>query len=161
MSYLVAIDPGVKKCAIAVFVERKLEDAYYVNANLDSRSGGALNMVKQLEDTEFNDPEIVIERPQIYTGAEAKGDPNDLLDLAFVAGYFRAHRSYLPAEWKGQVPKEIHHKRLSEYFAESGDVDGFDVWKRISKLKKDHDLRDAVGLGLFHLGLVGKGGIGR
>lgn len=167
MSYqLVAIDPGVKKCAIAVFDDDQLTDAFYVTTSHHDVAEGACEMVDQMlaRINDF-DVRVVIERPQIYAGSKAKGNPNDLLDLSFVAGTFnavmdRACAAYLPAEWKGQVPKDIHHKRLSEYFAENGSIEEMYAWKSINKLKKDHDLRDAVGLGLFHLGLVGKGGIG-
>lgn len=167
MSYLVAIDPGVKKCAIAVFGEGCLTNAFYVTTKQTHVAEGANEMVNQmLERVDNFDLRIVIERPQIYAGSKAKGNPNDLLDLSFVAGTFnavmdRASAAYLPAQWKGQVPKEIHHKRLSEYFEAHGTVDEMGVWTNINKLKKDHDLRDAVGLGLFHLDIVGKGGISK
>jgi len=164
---LIAVDPGVKKCAIAVFDDSHLTDAFYVTTTHHDIAAGAAEMVEQmLAHADDFQVRVVIERPQIYAGSKAKGNPNDLLDLSFVAGTFnavmdRASAAYLPAEWKGQVPKLIHHKRLGEFFEENADVYETKVWQRISKLKKDHDLRDAVGLGLFHLTLVGKGGISK
>lgn len=165
MSYLVAIDPGVKKCAIAVFGEGYLTNAFYVTTKQTHVAEGANEMVNKMlaRVGHLLNIRVVVERPKIYPTSHV--DPNDINDLSFVAGTFyglrRNSTAYLPAEWKGQVPKPVHHKRLSEYFEAHGTVDEMGVWTNINKLKKDHDLRDAVGLGLFHLGIVGKGGISK
>ena len=67
---------------------------------------------------------VLIELPQIYTHRGSKGDPNDLIPLAFEAGkiaYRYQHlpiATVLPAEWKGQVPKEAMQRRLLESLPE-------------------------------------------
>ncbi len=58
---------------------------------------------------------LVVEIPQVYAG-KAKGDNNDLINLAIVAGACAAgcHQSVLatPRRWKGTMKKEAHHARL-------------------------------------------------
>lgn len=61
---------------------------------------------------------MVIEHMQVYRQSKQRGDPNDLIDIAFVAGVAAAHGSAAryelprPAQWKGNLTKEIHHSRL-------------------------------------------------
>jgi hypothetical protein len=97
---------------------------------------------------------LVIEWPQIYVRARSKGDPNDLLLVAGVAAgvvaSVRAGCVFMPkpADWKGQVPKEIHNaramKRLSP--AEAALV------APAGPASKLNNAIDAVGLGLWALG---------
>jgi hypothetical protein len=82
----------------------------------------------------------VIERPQVYRQGLMKGDPNDLVDLAVLVGALtvtlNAKRTLLPrpAQWKGQVPKEIHHDRIR---------------KQVPGVEGSKDALDAVGLALW------------
>jgi len=111
---------------------------------------------------------VVVERPQMYVGSKNKGNPNDLLDLAIVVGCLSTITggevvSVLPATWKGQVPKPTHHARIGEFLTGEGSGlrsshQEFEMWKRISKLKKHHNERDAVALCLWATGRVGRGG---
>lgn len=96
--------------------------------------------------------DLVIEVPQVYPGGRGKGNPNDLIDLSCVAGGVMALAGgrvtyYLPAQWKGQVPKEICHARMFEALT--------DVEKTAIKLCRPaglmHNVYDAVALGLAHL----------
>ncbi len=51
---------------------------------------------------------------------------------------------YVPArEWKGQVPKDIHHTRI---------LDKLTIEELPLASKANHDTLDAIGLGLFQLG---------
>lgn len=52
---------------------------------------------------------------------------------------------YRPSEWKRQVAKELHHRRLKECLSEME----LDIWTSLG-----HDARDAVGIGLFAMGRV-------
>jgi hypothetical protein len=62
----------------------------------------------------------IIERPQVYRPSLSKGDPNDLITLAIRVGQYKERLEtrgvnvslVLPATWKGQVPKGIHHGRI-------------------------------------------------
>jgi len=97
--------------------------------------------------------ELVIEIPQVYVRARSKGDPNDLIMLAGLVGAFvycfgNASKLYRPAEWKGQVTKEITEQRARKRLSP-------DELSRIelpSAKGLHHNVWDAVGLGLHHLG---------
>jgi hypothetical protein len=106
--------------------------------------------------------ELVIELPQVYKASHQRGakvgtDPQDLIELAAVVGglvcMFRASnqktRTYLPAEWKGQVPKSIVHdrarKRLSA--AELAIVE-----ENLPRASLAHNVWDAVSLFLRYVG---------
>lgn len=61
----------------------------------------------------------VVEGQQVYSGGGANA--NNLIPLAMVAGMAALEMSNycevrcpLPAQWKGQVAKAIHHKRIRE-----------------------------------------------
>lgn len=63
---------------------------------------------------------LAVEVPRIYPASRQKGDPNDLVNLALVAGaalctvpQYRTVRVY-PRDWKGTIPKAKHHARLRE-----------------------------------------------
>lgn len=96
---------------------------------------------------------VVIEMPQLYR--HGKHRAKDIADLTFSAGAIAARYSnvvrYLPAEWKGQVDKEIHHERILRALnlSERRIVDGL-------KKKDSKHILDAVGLGLFHLNRLGR-----
>lgn len=99
---------------------------------------------------------LVVERPQIYPGRRRE-DPNDLIDLAISLGSIitQIHHQkliqYHPREWKGQVPKEITQSRvrgaLQDYEISSLDF----CLDQVSEGLR-HNMYDAVGIGLKHLG---------
>ena len=100
--------------------------------------------------------ELVVEYPQVHKyGSAAKADPDDLLALALVAGavlqtYPDARaRLVRPAQWKGQVPKAVMGRRVMEHLTppERGVVDAVAMAH-----KPDHNMLDAIGIGLWHLG---------
>jgi hypothetical protein len=96
---------------------------------------------------------FVVELPQVYTVTKSKGDPNDLVQLAAVVGglcvaFKDANQVvYLPAEWKGQAPKEIIHARAAARL--SPEEQGRISCRRKSLL---HNVLDATALGLKFLG---------
>ena len=91
---------------------------------------------------------LVIELPQVYQHGRSKGDPNDLIRVAFYAGSCtRIGHGVLstptPAEWKGQTPKAICAERIKAVLA---------VHELVHLYKADHNVLDAVGIGLWALG---------
>lgn len=107
--------------------------------------------------------DLVIELPQYY-GSNSQVDPNNLISLGYkvgaVIGVFVAYHSLLGRkfthaaihsnEWKGQVPKNIHHDReLSKLDAGEKTV----LQAALGKVPKGkrHDVKDAVCLGLWWL----------
>ena len=150
-SRVIAIDPGVEQSALALFEDNLLKESFY----FPTRKLTAYTLVG-----------MAIELPQVYAGAKAQGTPESLLQLARAVGFLEHQaesqgaevKVYRPSEWKGQLPKDVHHNRLGDYLRLFGTAEEKKVWKGISKKKGDHDLRDAVGLGLFHLGRTLRGG---
>lgn len=151
---LVSIDPGVRLCGVAVFEDGELASAWL------SKSSGwrtmAYCVVSDLQKRyplEVLEPgRLVIEKPQIYTQNKLKGDPNDLIDLACVVGALgvlmirQELTTYLPRQWKGQVPKHVMIERIKGKLSE-------DERKRIelpSAKSLQHNVWDAVGIGLHH-----------
>lgn len=92
----------------------------------------------------------VIELPEIRVQGGGKGDPNQMVRLAFAVGAWHAQwyvnkaRIDLirPHAWKGNVPKEIMTQRILRSLT--------DAERKIAGT--DHNVIDAVGLGLHVLG---------
>lgn len=103
---IVAIDPGKHASGVAVL----------------SLSGRFLwaGMATEKSQIEYKviAPSLVIEVPQVYARARSKGNPNDLIDVAFAAGCWSGMwpnaelEVVRPAAWKGNVPKAIHQARV-------------------------------------------------
>ncbi len=99
---------------------------------------------------------MVIERPKIYPARQMKGDPNDIVTLALQAGgYMYQFRelgaqvlTVYPHEWKGQVPKDIHHPRIFKKLSlEEAAVCG--AGGRGLNKKALGDMLDAIGIGQY------------
>jgi hypothetical protein len=104
----------------------------------------------------YHDPEgeVVIEKMKVYRFAKQKGSQGDLIDLAHLGGALLClgRRAILvePAQWKGQVPKDVVkglvRARLSEY-----ELANLDASLAGIAPSKQHNVYDAVGIGLWHL----------
>lgn len=162
MTVLLAVDPGVRYPAGALFVSGVLQKASRVK--IPKGIGPKTPVLERcraisLSITDWAQaiPDIlVVEYPQIYTQDKSKGNPNQLVPLAAIgaclSGLYMATRviSPTPREWTGNIPKN-----------EDGDPwdspRGRRVWERLSDVERtrvvpSHDAVDAVGLGLFGLG---------
>jgi hypothetical protein len=64
----------------------------------------------------------------------------------------------LPAQWKGQVPKAVHHKRVRATLMTDEQVVS-DVYLDTIKPALRHNVWDAIGLGLVVLGRMTPGPI--
>lgn len=136
---LLAIDPGVNT-GFALF-----RNGYLSNCGIQ----------KDIDFFYFANT-LVIEKPQIYRGRLQKGDPNDLITLAIQVGRYVERFSrvasrvelVLPATWKGQVPKEIHHPRIMNTLNET-ERPVIEAVKCAKSLR--HNIIDAVGLGIWFL----------
>lgn len=108
-------------------------------------------------------PDLVIELPQDY-GANRAVDPNKLISIGYkvgaVYGVFAAYYHLLgktltrelvhPNEWKGQVPKNIHHDRNLPKLSPAEKTVLLACLDKVPKGKR-HDVKDAVCLGLWRL----------
>lgn len=93
---------------------------------------------------------LTIEKPVIYPGGKSKGNPNDLLDLAFEVGklckMFYGYSTVKPREWKGTIKKEIMLKRIVSKLTEEERVICDSL--RLPK-DKQKEVIDAIGIGLW------------
>lgn len=161
---ILSVDPGVKATGIAIFEHKKLVHCDVV------RPFVVLNQLKNLADIVENvakqwehhmggliHPEVlIVERPQIYQQAMLKGDPNDLIPLAVLAGMlwerFKPQNVILPLpkEWKGQVPKNIHIKKTIANLSKQEKDLMVDALLRVPEYLR-HNGYDAIGLGRWYI----------
>jgi hypothetical protein len=150
MNRLLALDPGIKT-GVAIFQDSKLFDCgiiHFVDTQIYTQNMFELtNKVKPTN--------AIIERPQIYTIANWKGDPNDLIKVAIQVGIFIAAcgpfckvEEVTPHAWKGNRPKDID----TDYTKSLLDINELRalVNNNIKKFEMHHVL-DAVGVGLCFL----------
>lgn len=145
MSSVIAIDPG-KRTGWALFDGGRLVEAGTCTEDeaLEAPPGAAVPFGS-----------CVIELPVVYPHG-GKGDPNQLIGLAVFVGdlrgfYRRAGVDVVlvkPRTWKGTVPKAIHNRRtLAALTPEERAI----LPKRPRARDFDHNMIDAVGLGLWQL----------
>jgi hypothetical protein len=108
--------------------------------------------------------ELVIEQPRAYPIGKSRARPNDIIQLALTAGQISEHYRPVtwipPHAWKGQVPDEILYDRIRKRL-DKREADLLDlVLKGIAK-GYHHNVLDAIGIGLFHLGRAGRGMVPR
>lgn len=151
---LVAVDPGLRECGIAVFVDGKLVRAALArNAEKKVRGPKAwCSMAASvLVAAGSASPDLVIvERMRINRGV----NPDDILELQGVAGAVCVRLSapdqigYLAREWGGAVPKPVKNARVESKLTpdELAAID-----PAIPASMRNHVL-DAIGIGLYHLG---------
>jgi hypothetical protein len=162
---IVAIDPGVRKCACAFFDGAELEAVMFAPF-------------------EYGWPGVsivVVEKPQV--DARTRTTTNTIVDLAYSAGVcagaFRAPiKAVTPSTWKGSEPKPQQHARLWRVLDDAerkilgGDrtksaVDAavrkgaLDRWGKpgasyYPRSFETHNLLDAVALGAWYLGRLEK-----
>lgn len=143
--WLVSVDPGTANAGIAVFENGCLVDA----ADL-----------KYPEPTCFLDVaprgKAVWVREKMRKRAKFRVAHKD---LAAIEGLMRTLARYgnfqwaselYPETWKAGVPKPQHHARLKEALF----ADELPIWEAAGP-----DGRDAIGIGLFYLGRVARGGL--
>lgn len=169
---LLSIDPGLRGCGAALFLDGKLLRAEYVknaaSEDLDGPRAWALMAASVLKwatamlvasSNAIN--YLAVEIPQTYSGRAKKGDANDLLPLAGVDAALAALLPHaevdykVPHGWKGGIEKP--KRAAGEYIImervkarltvnESAAV----VWPK----NKRHgwDVADGIGVGLAALG---------
>lgn len=108
---------------------------------------------------------VLVERPMIYPGAKAEAPDNDVVQLAIRAGQLAGRFSgggagaveyVLPRTWKGNLPKPapgavyVVEKRA---FAVLDPAESMLLYSTKSARAKrlDHNMIDAVGIGLWRL----------
>lgn len=156
---ILTIDPGVHGCGCALWYSTGvLERAAYVRPATAPRDIAATvrETAWAVENWVMGDEltRVVIEYPQTYRGRAARGDANDLVQVALVAGALSVLTAnpallVLPAEWKGQAPKHATEARARKKLG--------DLAARVLLPGRDKKLAsnvwDAVGIGLWYFGV--------
>jgi len=153
MAGVLAIDPG-KNTGIAKF---EGEDLVWCDLVKCSKAEGYCKYTRKILQilSYFSPFTVVIERPQIYPQRQQKGDPNDLIDVAILAGICIGAAQdcavdlVKPHAWKGSRPKtvDVNYTKSLLSLAEKRILEKCDCRK--SEL---HNVIDAVGIGLWKLG---------
>lgn len=166
MSLLVSCDPGLRACGVAVFQDGVLVHAALVKNPVKKARGpeawwGMADAVRthiwESDSFRLVPRTYVLEVPQVYRFGKSRTDPDDLIQLAGVGGAVGAvlrpkeAYGYYPRQWKGQVPKEVMVARIE------GRLTPEEV-KAIQPVAASlrHNVLDGVGLGLHHLGRLGR-----
>lgn len=163
--HLVAVDPGLRGVGLAVFdtQTKQLVRACYAKGAASGNGPKAWEAVVLAVSAELKGVSIgdlIMEFPQCYPRASSKVN-NDLAQLAAIDGalgeaFTGANpRVVFPAEWKGSLPKEVHHERILRTL--SAEEQARICWPSAKKTL-GHNVLDAVGLGLFALGRVKRAG---
>ena len=159
---LLAVDPAITCTGWAFFVGERLDRCGIIETKANMPFDRRIRSIGQgiLQATPGVPLMLVIEWPQIYH-KWSKGDNNDLLPLAAIAGNLMSHFPWAktqlpkPAQWKGQVPKDVHNARVLKRL--SVDETRLVAAARVAK-SKAHNMIDAIGLGLWALGRMTKTG---
>lgn len=166
MSALLAVDPGINGCGVAEFYKGRLNRAAYVKntcspkESLAARAAEMAHNVCCWADFYERPGDLALEWPRVYASrireSRTKADPNDLLALCGVqaavvalCGAYGTAACYAPSDWKRNLPKtacEIRVRiRLDEFEREI-------LERAKSPPSLLHNVIDAVGIGLHHLG---------
>jgi len=161
MSRLIAIDPGVKMCGFAKFIGGRLVDAGVLRATktkeLNDKAQYMAYLITQYMSI-IGGYTLAIERMRVYNKLQQKGDPNDLLDVAYVSGVIAGrvarytHKILTPTarEWKGTIEKPIHHERIKRDCPQAEPLA-----QKTAKTYR-HNVYDAIGLGLWAIERIGR-----
>lgn len=157
---LLACDPGFAKSnatGCACFFDGKLVAAGAISPKADKLVDRLEEVVRWMGEISFAPhATLVIELPKIYPGPQQKGDPDDVVLLATLAGMIAGRvphgelRLPRPQEWKGNVPKDVMLKRIEGRLepAEKAVLEA-------AKGKRDAIL-DACGIGMWALQRLGQ-----
>jgi hypothetical protein len=162
VTYLVSIDPGIGKTnATGVAIWR--DDGSMLSCfgvrpgaqRLEARVRGVVATTRMHIEGHIEGSlprDVVIEIPRIYLG-KGKGDLNDLIDLAVLAGGLSTlgTSAYFvtPSEWKGQTPKDVMAVRVRAKLTPQ-ELALFNACDCPASLR--HNVLDAIGIGLWKIG---------
>lgn len=157
MSLTIAIDPGVKNLGWSLFLDRELIRCGVTRTKKSDAAQAAQDHLLKLwafATCDFAYSKVVVECPRIYPVQQQKGDQNDLIRIAAVGSYVMGALALsharpvfvFPHEWKGQMPKDVSHRRIEAKLTKQE--------KRVlgmlpSAKTVRHNGLDAVGIGLW------------
>lgn len=162
---LLAIDPSIRCAGWSLFTDdgpgrSRLQRAGTVDQNdtgIEERIVGLLEGVKQqLDAFWFTVSHVAVEFPRVYPGPQEE-NPNDLFPMAAQVGalltVFGFDRVTLiePKTWKGNVEKHAFNERILARLTPA-ELARVPKQKRARKHPYNHNMVDAIGIGLHHLG---------
>lgn len=161
---VLAIDPGRKKLAWALFTNGKLNMAgvyrFKPNQNPDLNeiiAGFTKQLAQGFSELDLTPCSVaVVERMKVYPGKGSKGDQNYLLDLQAIGTAVGSKlavnlRLVYPIEWKKNQPKDVSHRKIRSALSSEETTTLKEAEEDVG-LTYLADLLDAVGIGLFQLG---------
>lgn len=151
------VDPGFAKSNAtgwAMFKDKRLYSAGIATAKAKGFAARCDEIARQLPTTASSWDLLGVELPMIYAFANQKGDPDDIVKLAFLAGALTRvpHKELWlprPQEWKGSVPKSLMGPRILKRL-EPDECTYFDLVK-----DRGGAALDAVGMGIVRAGRWG------
>ena len=145
------IDPGKTYAGAALFLDRKLEDVCLLKGNVEDGDiacrAVSVSATRWLAGREVD--RLICEKPSFWRQGGVRGNPNDILDLMATNGSLFAQipakmRLYATVtQWKKQVPKKVMGERILAKLSEEEAA--------LLGPKPDHNVLDAVGIGLWDL----------
>ncbi len=169
--FLCAIDPGKRICGLSIWrVAMPGNDSEFHASMLwagkvESPSGNPADMAylvateptyrTRLSYVSTVPTVFVVEVPQKYSIQRKKLHGVDALENVIDELRERLRKclvaAFKPRIWKGNVPKKVHHRRLRSVLTP-------DELKAVAA-NADHNVWDAIGLGLFATGRTRRGGV--
>jgi hypothetical protein len=149
------IDPGKHRCGVALFVDSALEWADWVP------SGDVPGLVVR------EAPDVVLmENPKDYARFAVAHKDLDSLRAVLASASKAAKKvgarveKVSPSEWKGNVPKPVHHNRVMQALdaRERALMETFGAVGSTKYEAGGHNTWDAVALGMFGTKRLGRGG---
>lgn len=146
---LLSVDPGKHKHGCALWENGELVRAWWTGSNTS-----IVDEIKEICPVQCI-TKVAIEIMQIYAGTGVKKG-NDLLAVNFsggrLVGELRGHLdevvTYLPRQWKGQVPKDVMNRRIIKTLS-------IEERTRVSlptAKSAQHNVWDGAGIGLKYWG---------
>lgn len=150
MTLLVAIDPGVRACGVACFIDRRVAYAAWMKGNASE----VAQRIAALSEA-YDNPLVVIETPIVVRGRAFRGQTKSLLQLSQAIGELTgALRAldftveHVPVNvWKRSTPTEALHARLMQPGVLSPAEHDAIVWPAPSYR---HNVTDAIALGRWY-----------
>lgn len=96
---------------------------------------------------------VVIERPKIYSASLMKGDPNDMITLALLAGLYWGQARTMncefvyPSDWKGQLNKVVSMNRTKKSLGKNRVK--VESWLKSVPESLVHNVWDAIGIAIW------------
>lgn len=167
MKTIMAIDPSINYCGVAIFntKTKELEHAILVSPDKITKRDGefydkAHSVFRQVSEMreEYNVKAIVCELPDYWaTAGHAARESGSIEKLAFMCGLFYQMRDEvdkfvftLPRGWKGQLSKEVTKNRIKPiYCGKKKWQYSKDEWEELN-----HNIADAIGIG--HWSIFGR-----